>query len=57
MQMDPFVYGILRKSELYMLGIMLWPNQTPFLPLNHIVHLHLNVQMVAALRIHLTKNW
>lgn len=54
-QMDLFEYGILRKKELYMFGIILYQNVTPFLLLNHIARLLLNVQMVVVLHIHLTK--
>lgn len=43
-QMDLFEYGILRKRELYMFGITLYQNVTPFLLRNRIAHLPSNVQ-------------
>jgi len=43
--MDLFEYGILKKKEPYMFGIILYQNVTPFLLQNHIAHLLSNVQM------------
>lgn len=54
-QMDLFEYGVLRKSVLYIFGIILYQNVTPFLLLNHIARLLLNVQMGVVWHIHLTK--